>query len=101
MVCDHIREIARKGLWYISNLSYLLHPAYHAAYYGVADNIEPVLLAKPQWVNLSPAYLCNGLSVLTPKIPVEWKKSNFQNELTNKKFKLNSKSNSAYTHTVM
>ena len=44
--------------------------------------------AWPRWVNLSPAFLRNGLSVLTAKVPVEWK-SNFQNELTNQKFDTN------------
>ena len=34
----------------------------------------PVRLAWPRWVNLSPAYLRNGLSVLTAKVPVERQK---------------------------
>ena len=33
----------------------------------------PVRLVLPWWINLSPAYLRNGLSALTAKIPVEWK----------------------------
>ena len=33
----------------------------------------PVRLAWPRWVNLGPAYLRNGPSVLTAKVSVEWK----------------------------
>ena len=32
------------------------------------------VMGQFDWVNLSPAYLRNGLSVLTAKVPVEWEK---------------------------
>ena len=38
-------------------------------------HIGPVRLSLPRSVNLTTAYLRKGLSVLTAKVPVEWKKS--------------------------
>ena len=46
---------------------------------GSNESNGPVWMFLPWWVNLNPTYLSNGLSALTEKVPVEWKR-NFQNE---------------------
>ena len=38
------------------------------------NDIGPVRPAEPGWVNLSPAYLRNGVSVLAARVPLERKK---------------------------
>ena len=45
----------------------------------------PVRLALSRRIKFIPAYMRSGLSVLTAKVPVEWKRD-FQNETTNKEF---------------
>ena len=52
--------------------------------FSVNTIIELLWLVSPRLVNLSRAYMRNGLMILTTKVTVKWKR-NFQNELNNKK----------------